>query len=357
MLSVSTALQPVKFGTKAYVRRWSTALPVQFSFGICADIQYADSADDYNFQKTKIRRYRQSLEIFGDAVKYWSTNQRKIEFALLLGDLLDGKCSATNSQANALESVLSVCSRGPGIRYFPTLGNHDYYSFTRPEAHARLFNSIPETSHDKLFYDFTPHPEWRFISLDAYDISLIGASSVEHLEIAKSILKRENPNDVAVSGHWFDNLPRDKYRFVPYNGGIGKVQLAWFKKKLLHAKQLGQRCVIFCHQPIHAPDKPQSLLWNAEEVREIMSDVGNVALWLAGHDHDGQYSVADGIHHLVPPAPIECPVGETAYGSIDVYRDKLELRWIGREPSRPTIVPWGQTALMTLPPLPPLPPQ
>lgn len=320
---------------------------LQFSFGVCADIQYVDADDDYNFQKTKLRRYRQSLEVFREAAANWRSSSRDIRFALLLGDILDGKCSALKSEKECLETVMSVCRENP-FNFYPCLGNHDYYCFTRPELHARLFSTIPNTAHDKLYYDYSPHPSWRVLSLDAYDISLIGASSTEHLAQAHAILKAENPNDVAKSGTWFDGLPRDKFRYVPYNGGFGAQQLSWLRSTLQDAKQQGQRCIVFCHQPVFAPDKPQSVLWNAEEVLSIMRESQNVALWLAGHDHDGQYVVEDGIHHLVPPAPIECKPGETAFGTIHVFGDRLELAWVGREPSRATLAPWAGTRSMAL---------
>lgn len=81
-----------------------------------------------------------------------------------------------------------------------------------------------------------------------------------------------------------------------------------------------------------------------------MRAAGNVALWIAGHDHDGQYSkCVDSVHHLIPPAPIECGVGEEAYGVLEVFRDRLQLAWVGREPSRPTVMPWAGTSFMHLP--------
>ena len=338
-----------------------SAKPSLFRFGICADIQYVAADDDFNFQKTKVRRYRQSLEIFREAVEHWH-GLEDVKFALVLGDILDGKTSIMKNQVSCLDEVLDICRRGAssanrggsfssaaGMAYFPTLGNHDYYAFSRSELHARLYRHIPGTSTTKLYYDFSPHPAWRFISLDAYDVSLIGASSETHRLQAAELLSRHNPNDLNTVGTWFNNMPRDKYRFVPYNGGIGEVQLHWFAQTLADARQQKQRCIIFCHQPTLAPDKPQSVLWNSEAVRDVMKASGNVALWIAGHDHDGQFNQCeDAVYHLVPPAPIECGVGEKAYGTIEVYEDKLQLSWTGREPGRPTLRPWGGTREMLL---------
>ena len=78
--------------------------------------------------------------------------------------------------------------------------------------------------------------------------------------------------------------------------------------------------VVFCHQPVHAPDKPKSVVWNAEELLDAVHASGNVVVWLAGHDHSGQYSRdKKGVHHLVPPAPLDCrPPNEVAYGHVEV---------------------------------------
>ena len=73
------------------------------------------------------------------------------------------------------------------------------------------------------------------------DKSLIGASSDLHLQQAKDLLKEMNPNDLTKSGGWFDNLPRENYRFVPYNGGLSDTQLKWFKQELEASEKEGER--------------------------------------------------------------------------------------------------------------------
>jgi hypothetical protein len=64
-----------------------------FKFGIIADIQYAAEPDALNFQKTKLRKYKQSLDIYRSAIQYWislsNTKQnRGLSFLLVLGKLL-----------------------------------------------------------------------------------------------------------------------------------------------------------------------------------------------------------------------------------------------------------------------------
>lgn len=99
-----------------------------------------------------------------------------------------------------------------------------------------------------------------------------------------------------------------------------------------------------------------------------------------------QYSVdPSGLHHLVPPAPLECKYctertllccvcvcdcedqstgslnashyfcdycliegdeGQKAYGLFEVYKDKLKLKWTGKEPSD-SMLPWENTQHMS----------
>ena len=325
-----------------------------FKFGVIADVQYMDAPDGTNFLGNKIRRYRQSLEILNTAVNDWNELDKPLACSILLGDTLDGQSAAANIQHSCLDDVLTVVSKSKAPFYY-CFGNHDYYAFDRNMLLQRLIpkaftdsSRIPPTtvgglcSPDKLYYDFSPYPGFRFILLDCYDVSLIGASSLQAKRIADALLKLHNPNDLTRAGHWFDNLPKNKYRWVPYNGGIGSTQLQWLKNILRISVERSERVVIFCHQPIYAPNTPSSLVWNSEELLNVIRTSGNVWMWVAGHDHDGQYSIDEtGIHHIVPPAPLECEEGSVAYGHVNVYPDELELCWKGKTPRKP-VMPWPQ---------------
>ena len=274
-------------------------------------------------------------------------------FAILLGDIVDGKTSQLQNQDKCLQSLLEVCNSWKPERFEHVFGNHEYYAFNRSELHSKILRGRADCSQGKLYYSFSPRIDdergkmWKFICMDGYDTSLIGASTDEHLKLAQQLLAKKNPNDLSRSGEWFDGLPREDYRFVPYNGGCSPSQLEWLKLELQHALQHQQQVVIFCHQPIHAPTKPQSLLWNAEEVKSIIREYGQecVRMWVAGHDHDGNYAreiLGDShvLHHLIPPAPIECEKGSTAYGHIEVYREKMKLCWTGRLPHEKYKIQW-----------------
>ena len=52
------------------------------------------------------------------------------------------------------------------------------------------------------------------------------------------------------------------------------------------------------------------------------------------------YSVdGHGIHHIIPPAPLECEEGGKAYGFIEIKANEMELNWTGSPPKK-TAMEW-----------------
>ena len=279
-----------------------------FSFGVIADIQYVDAPDAMNFQNTTMRRYKQSFDIFKEAISSWDSLVDPPKCAIVLGDILDGKSATMMNQEKCINDVLQASSDSTNEMLY-CFGNHCHYSFSRNDLHEKLSprfllpNQGTDTqnsesrkestfggicSPSKLYYDWSPYPNWRFISLDCYDVSLIGASCPENKKLAEELLANNNPNDLTIGSGWFNGLTYHKRRWVPYNGGISRAQIDWLRIVLEKSHQNNEKVVIFCHQPIYAPNKPQSLVWNAEEVLDTVREHGNVVMWLAGHDHGGQ---------------------------------------------------------------------
>ena len=73
-----------------------------FSFGVIADIQYADIEDAMNFSKTEHRGYRNALQEAKRAVEYWKQLSPPPVFIAQLGDLIDGQNSGTYGQGTAM---------------------------------------------------------------------------------------------------------------------------------------------------------------------------------------------------------------------------------------------------------------
>lgn len=346
-----TPFSPRRLSPRATTPLFSVSQDVPlFSFGFCADVQYVDAPDDTNFQKTRIRRYHQSLRILQEAVQVW--DECSPSFSILLGDMVDGKTKLLKNEDKCLNDVLSVV-KTTSIPFHYVCGNHEHYAFNRVQIYSKILEERQDCSPSQLYYSFSPDvydsdgvktnvgDKYRFICLDAYDTSLIGASSEETLAQARAILAEKNPNDLLQGGAWFNNLERENYRYVPYNGGLSPKQLDFLQNELISAGELSQKVVIFCHQPIHAPKKPQSLLWNSEEIKDILKEYGSrynppALLWMAGHDHGGDYHYEEGdgytAHHLIPPAPIECEEGGKAYGTMQVFEDRFEMKFTGDPP-------------------------
>ena len=132
-------------------------------------------------------------------------------------------------------------------------------------------------------------------------------------------------------------------RFVPYNGGVTKSQLAWLEKELNAAVDANQLVVILSHIPLGVGSASSScLLWNYDEVMSVCSrfaagkyfgKAGVVAVF-AGHDHKGGFAVdEDGIHHVTFASPLEAE-DCLAHAFVDVYADMLVVHGEGAVPTR-----------------------
>lgn len=96
---------------------------------------------------------------------------------------------------------------------------------------------------------------------------------------------------------------------------------------LPHATRLKQKVVICFHMPLDPGTlSPEALLWNYDEVMDVIHKYNCVKVCLSGHDHKGGHSIdSHGIHHHVFEAALECPPGSDAFGYIDVFDDRLTL--------------------------------
>ncbi|KAL5997032.1 hypothetical protein ACLOJK_007958 [Asimina triloba] len=289
-----------------------------FSFGVVSDVQYADIPDGHSFRGVP-RYYRHSIQVLQRAVKYWN-NHQNLKFCINFGDIVDGFCPKVES-LTAVQKVIKEFDNFNGPVYH-MLGNHCLYNLPRETLVGQL--KIPST-HNHAYYDFTPTPEYRFVVLDAYDISAIGWPSDHPKTLeALAVLQVKNPNTDKNSPVGMEGTER---RFLMFNGAVGKDQLEWLDGVLQDSMVRGQKVVVCCHLPLD-PDATshEALLWNYNEVMDVIHKYKCVKACIAGHDHKGGYSVdSHGIHHRVLEAALECPPGTNAYGHIDAYHDRLLL--------------------------------
>lgn len=173
-----------------------------FSFGLIADIQYADLNDGCNFHGTRKRYYRNSLHLLRNAIKHWNEEPVKPSFILQLGDIIDGFNSKYGASDKALQAVLDEF-RSCSAQVHHVWGNHEFYNFSRSALFSSALNSEVKGEVQKdgrmeevYAYHFSPAPMFRFVILDAYDLSIIGREkSCEKYSQSFQIIKRHNPHE------------------------------------------------------------------------------------------------------------------------------------------------------------------
>ncbi|KAM9296618.1 dual specificity mitogen-activated protein kinase kinase 4 [Gastrophryne carolinensis] len=209
-----------------------------FSFGVIADIQYADKDDGHNYVQTRMRYYRNSLCLLRHATQEWASETIQPTFILQLGDIIDGFNVPLKASETSLSKVLSEFEKLK-IPVHHIWGNHEFYNFSRKWLMESKLNSIgvsetlmtpPRTDDPESFYayHFSPFPRFRMLLIDNYDFSVIGreASSQQHGKALKR-LKHKNKNEDL-------NSPKglNERQFVLFNGGIGSAQMKWINEVL-----------------------------------------------------------------------------------------------------------------------------
>jgi len=287
-----------------------------FSFGVITDIQYADVDDGWDFHKKAQRHYRNSLTVLKNAIQDWK-NKGEISFIAQLGDLLDG----LNKRHKASElSLKLLVDQFIDFQVHHLIGNHELYNFSRSDLKNKLCNG---------YYHFSPHPQWRFVLLDAYEFCTIQS---ETKESAYQYLRQYNPNQVEINNDWTIGLDGLNKRFVPVNGAVSEDQLKWLNIVLDEAVKDGQKVIILSHVPIGPGScSPKCLLWNYDKVLEIIYAKSNcVKAILSGHDHKGGFIRDEhGIYHCTFKAVLEAPIGQNAHCTIHVFSNKLVIKGNG----------------------------
>ncbi|XP_049916697.1 manganese-dependent ADP-ribose/CDP-alcohol diphosphatase [Epinephelus moara] len=319
-----------------------------FTFGVIADIQYADLDDGYNYSRTKRRYYRSSLQLLRQAQDSWSESAVKPEFILQLGDIIDGFNKGPGASDRALDTVLREFSSS-SVEVHHVWGNHEFYNFSRSALLRSKLNSTPHTDgslsgarpgSDIYAYSFSPFPGFTFVVLDAYDVSLLGRdkSSGQYSE-ALTLIRQYNNNEDLNCPPVAESLLQ---RFTMFNGGFSKDQLDWLDSVLSSADNKQERVTIVSHLPVHPySTEPVCLAWNFDELLAIIQSHSSVVCFMAGHDHDGGYYLDKtmGVHHLTLEGVIETPPNSNAFGTVSVYKDRMVLKGNGRIRDRVLLFP------------------
>ena len=272
------------------VKRYQDQKPL-LSFGVVADVQYADIDPVGN------RYYRSSRERLSEAYK--SFNDDSVSFVVNLGDLIDKDFRSYKAVTGIIDSS--------GLKTYHVTGNHDY------SVESRLKKKLPVLYPGKGYFSFYSG-NYKFIFLNGNEISTYSSNNKSELKRSAAYLETIKENGGKNAMDW--------------NGGIGSRQLGWLKGQLDDAVSENNQVFLFCHFPVF-PENVHNLL-NYEEVLNLLVNYKNIISWFSGHNHAGNYGSFNKIHFVTFRGMVDTP-STNSYAIVDVYTNKLWIRGFGRE--------------------------
>lgn len=261
-----------------------------FQLGIIADCQYADKADK------GVLIYRSCPAKLSEAITH--LNSKPLQAIVQLGDLIDEDYQSFTPLMPILQQ-----SKAP---LYHVLGNHEYSVADQYKMDIVKLLDMPAR-----YYSFDI-ADWRFIVLDGTDVSYYGwpEQSQAHQQNMQ-LIKAQYPTG------------------EPWNGAIGKAQLAWLSKELSRADKQAKKVAILSHFALYPLD--HHVLWNQQEVMTLISAHPSVKVWFNGHNHQGDYARYNGIHFVTFKGMLD--TADTAYSIATFEQHRIEIQGIGRQPS------------------------
>lgn len=243
-----------------------------FSFGLIADVQYADKPDH------AARRYATSLGRLNQCVA--ELNKHRLDFTIQLGDVIDGNDGVDKTRQD-LDRVMSEFAR-LDTRLYHVVGNH-CLNAGRKALHKKLGLAQP-------YYDFVPRgvTGWRMVVLDGND-----------------------------AGY----------------GVLGKQQLQWLQATLARAARRHEKVILFNHFPLLKEAASEHRMMKPKPLQSVINQSGCVVAYFAGHEHAGGYAKDGAIHHVTVQGMVEAPK-RNAYAIVDVFPTRIEVHGFGKVPSR-----------------------
>lgn len=272
-----TLLQGIPFSCIAFTKERFE--PIRF--GIVTDSHYADREIPLN----STRYYNESLDKMAECVQVM--NEHNVDFLIELGDFKDQGITPNEAETlsflNAIEKVF--CSfNGP---CFHVLGNHDQDSISKQQFLEGISNEGFKRA--SSYYSFNKK-SFHFIILDANFTS--------------------------------QGTAYDHGNFDWRDAHIPEVQLDWLTKDLAEHTM---PTIVFIHQRLDTSWTLQQYCPNnADTVRKILEDSGNVLIVFQGHDHKGDLSLINNIHYYTLKALIEGTGAENNnYAIVEIDKNML----------------------------------
>ncbi len=266
-------------------------------FGVIADPQYAD------YPNKGTRSYRDSLRKMKGAMKEF--NELSLNFVVTLGDVIDRDMKSFAPMLALYQQFKAPC------RF--VLGNHDF-SVQDDEK-----SGVMKTLSMKQAYFSEEMGNWRMIYLDGTEVSTFR-------------YPKDDPRTLQAERLLETLKKKGVKQALPWNGAIGKEQLAWLKRELEASKTKRQRVILFNHFPV-CPGGGAHHLWNADEVTDVIATYPNVVAYMNGHNHRGHYRMHDGCHFLNLKGMVETN-HHNAFALVRCYADRIEVDGFESEPDR-----------------------
>lgn len=262
-----------------------------FSFGIIADVQFADVEPwkDRHFRNAPLK-LRHAIERF---------NYEQVDFVVNLGDLIDRDFE----NFDRIQSLLRTLK----VPIWNIAGNHDY------EVDSSFYESV----HSKLeipgdgYFAFD-HKGWRMIFLNGCEISTFAnrKNTTQYQQAEKLLLQK-----TIQANEW--------------NGGLGHQQIQWLKHMLNDAEAEKLRTAIFCHFPVY-PSNKHNLLDESEAMSVIAEKSPD--LWISGHNHHGNFGQLFDTWFITMKGMVETEE-QLCYAIAEFSEASALIRGFGRESS------------------------
>jgi manganese-dependent ADP-ribose/CDP-alcohol diphosphatase len=266
-----------------------------FSFGVIADVQYAD------YDPVGTRFYRSSLKKLREAVT--SFRNDSADFIINLGDLID-------KDYRSYKPVLDIIDSSR-LKTYHVSGNHDY------SVDPRYKRQLPVLQpSQKGYYSFV-YNKFRFIFLNGNEISTYISTNKAKINKANEYLTRLKNEGETNALDW--------------NGGISSEQLEWLDNQINEASVNNEKILLFCHFPV-IPENVHNLL-NYKDVLQILEKHQNIIAWFNGHNHEGNYGNFNMIHFITFKGMVETD-STNSFALVEVYKNKIWIRGNGREKSQ-----------------------
>jgi len=265
------------------------------SFGVIADVQYADYAP------AGTRYYRSSTEKLKEALKTLKADS--VSFIINLGDLIDKDFVSFKPVTDIIESSQ--------IETYHVPGNHDY------SVEAMYKKRLPLQMPAKDGYYSLLKDNFRFIFLNGNEISTYISGNKAAINKASARLAAMKKNGEVNAVEW--------------NGGFSTKQIDWLKSQLDKANYANEKVFLICHFPV-MPENVHNLL-NYKEVLTILENYHNIIAWFNGHNHAGNYGKYNMIHFVTFKGMVETE-SNNSFARIDVYKNNLQINGYGREKSQ-----------------------